>query len=106
MNRFSSAFSLRHFGQVLAHQRSKPLLCFFDQMQKLMNDDVLDSGDRRFGKLQVEIPQAISRLRNQLCFRSVARHSITGRKSSPLGEAFKVDDPLALPAEAGGLQSR
>jgi hypothetical protein len=26
-----------------------------------------------------------------------------GENPSPLGEAFKVDDPLAPPAEAGGL---
>jgi len=29
-----------------------------------------------------------------------------GENPSPLGEAFKVDDPLAPPAEAGGLRSR
>jgi hypothetical protein len=27
-----------------------------------------------------------------------------GENPSPLGEAFKVDDPLAPPAEAGGLR--
>ena len=29
-----------------------------------------------------------------------------GENPSPLGEAFKVDDPFAPPAEAGGLRKR
>jgi len=29
-----------------------------------------------------------------------------GENPSPLGEAFKVDDPLVPPAEAGGLGNR
>jgi hypothetical protein len=28
-----------------------------------------------------------------------------GENPSPLGDAFKVDDPLAPPAEAGGLRT-
>jgi hypothetical protein len=29
-----------------------------------------------------------------------------GENPSPLGEAFKVDDPLAPPAEAGDLRKK
>jgi len=29
-----------------------------------------------------------------------------GENPSPLGEAFKVDDPVAPPAEVGGLRKR